>query len=77
VGHDDVAAQLQTGKAVLHSCLDNAGRPAVVIRARKHIIGALHVDSYEGRASAALLCIACGSLNMGWLACCAQHAMPV
>ncbi|KAF6256483.1 CRAL-TRIO domain-containing protein [Scenedesmus sp. NREL 46B-D3] len=39
VCHGDVAPQLQTGKAYLHGCLDLAGRPTVVIRARKHISG--------------------------------------
>lgn len=39
VCHGDVALQLQTGKAYLHGCLDLAGRPTVVIRARKHISG--------------------------------------
>ncbi|WIA20831.1 hypothetical protein OEZ85_005184 [Tetradesmus obliquus] len=39
VRYEDVAEQHRTGKAYLHSYLDKAGRPAVVIRARKHFIG--------------------------------------
>ena len=37
---DDVAAEAATGKAYLHPFPDAAGRPAVVIRCAKHVIGA-------------------------------------